>query len=800
MIVAGSASPLLLASAAGGYNLTNSLRFRSSASAYLSRTPASNGNRRTWTYSAWIKRGDLTTGDQAIIAAKTDDNNRLFFYFQSSGIISFYHNIGGTAYEVSTSAVYRDPSAWYHFVISVDTTQATASNRLKFYVNGVEQTLNITSGSGYVPQNTDTQWNSNILQVIAKKDTANVFLDGYFTEINNIDGQALTPSSFGQTSATTGVWQPKKYAGTYGTNGYYLPFTDNSALTTSSNVGLGKDFSGNGNYWTTNNISITAGVTYDSMTDVPTLTDETTANFAVLNPLQIRSTSTINNGNLNVTSVGTSNDFAVLSTMALPSSGKFYWECNVATSAGFGFTYIGVSVATTGSSWVGFTRAYQSDGSKYNNTTGDASYGNTYTSGDLISVAVDMDAGKIWFGKNGTWQASGNPATGANAAFSDVTNQPDLRAMFYAYEGNLIANFGQRPFAYTPPTGFLALNTFNLPTPTIGATATTQANKYFDINTYTGTGASNAVVNSGAMPPAMVWLKSRNITFSNYIFDIVRGAGRRLVTNNTTAEGAQDLQELTSFNSNGFTVGTDSVTNATTNNLVAWQWRGSDSSAVTNTDGSITSTVSANTSAGFSVVTWTSNGTGSATVGHGLGVAPKVVIYKRRNDASSWFFFTSILGNASNYLLLDTTDQVATASNAFTSTTFQNFFGASGATIVAYAFAEVAGYSKFGSYTGNGSSDGPFIYTGFRPKYVMVKLSSASGEYWYILDSLRNTFNPENKYLAANDALAEGTSVFFDFVSNGFKIRVSDSYVNTSGATYIYMAFAESPFKYANAR
>ena len=270
-------------SASTGYNLTRSLRTRASASAYLSRTPASATNRTTYTLSAWIKRGSLGVGDCALFGAQTDANNRLFFRFEANDTLNLYFNVAGTAYDSATSMVFRDPSAWYHIVIAIDTTQATATNRVKVYVNGTQQTLGTYSAP---PQNTNTQWNNTVAQYIGKKDTASNFFDGYMTEVYSIDGQALTPSSFGSTSATTGVWQPAAYTGSYGTNGFYLPFTDNSALTTSSNAGLGKDFSGNGNYWTTNNISITAGVTYDSMTDVPTLTSATAANFAVLNPLQ----------------------------------------------------------------------------------------------------------------------------------------------------------------------------------------------------------------------------------------------------------------------------------------------------------------------------------------------------------------------------------------------------------------------------------------------------------------------------------------------------------------------------------
>ena len=231
------------ASGQQGYQISRSVRLRSSAGGYLNRTPASATNRQIWTHSTWLKRSDLTSGDQTIISARADDNNRLFYSFGGGGAIDFFHNVSGTAYQVSTTAVFRDPSAWYHFVIAVDTTQATAANRIKFYVNGVQQTLSVTT-NGFPPQNTSTQWNNAVVHTIAKKDTSATYSDCYLAEIYNIDGQQLTPSSFGETNAVTGVWQPKKYSGTYGTNGFDLDFSDNSASTAST---IGKDYSGNGN-------------------------------------------------------------------------------------------------------------------------------------------------------------------------------------------------------------------------------------------------------------------------------------------------------------------------------------------------------------------------------------------------------------------------------------------------------------------------------------------------------------------------------------------------------------------------
>ena len=807
---------LLLTAEEGGYNLTRSLRFRSSASAYLNRTPASAGNRKTWTYSTWVKRGALGS-TQSFFSAGTTSTTACSFQFNSADRIQYFVSYsGGSAYGYTT-AVYRDPSAWYHIVLSFDSTQATESNRFKIYVNGVQ--LSYTTEGTVIAQNGDYGVNSTSVHNLSRySNNSSDYFDGYLTEINFIDGQALTPSSFGETSSTTGVWQPKKYSGTYGTNGFYLPFTDNSALTSGSNAGLGKDFSGNGNYWNTNNISITSGVTYDSMTDVPTLTSATTANFNVLNATirPYSTTGNILNANLRVTNTGGTNvSGSAWGTIAV-TSGKWYAECTVTTVGNWSGSsdYIGVSnnAVTAGLGTyngplrdAGYT--YVSNGQKSVNGT-NSSYGATYTTGDVIGIALDADAGTIEFYKNGTSQG---------VAFTSMTNTGGyLFGSTLSNNGVHDFNFGQRPFAYTPPTGYVALNTFNLPTPTIGATASSQANKYFDINLWSGTGSARSITNSG-FKPAFVWAKSRSAGYDHVLDDSVRGAGLTLISNSTGAEVNEGTSGLTSFDTNGFSIGGasggwNSNTGAT---YVGWQWRGSDSSAVTNTAGSITSTVSANTTSGFSVVTYTGNAS-VASFGHGLGVAPKFIIIKNRSTSgagSNWCVGINISGWnwATDYLYLNTsgakaTDGGTTQFYSAPTSTVVNIGGGTntngnGNSMVAYCFAEVAGFSKFGSYTGNGSADGSFIYTGFKPKFVLIKRTD-SGNNWFILDGSRNTYNLTNAQLLPNSSSAEstGTDCNIDMLSNGFKLRTALDASNGSGGTYIYMAFAENPLKYSLAR
>lgn len=821
---------LLLAGTDEGYNLTRSLRFRSSASAYLNRT-ATAGNRKTWTWSGWVKRGLLNTSASGKFfgAGSSGVGNTGFqigFGNESSNSDTIYmqQSTWGTsnALVLETNAVFRDPSAWYHIVLAIDTTQATDTNRVKLYVNGVQITS--FNGPSYPSQNTDLLVNnSGTTQFLAAAAgySGQRYFDGYLTEVNFIDGQALTPSSFGSTNTLTGVWQPARYTGTYGTNGFYLPFTDNSALTTSSNAGLGKDFSGNGNYWTTNNISITSGVTYDSMTDVPTLTSATAANFAVLNPLDKYSSITVSGGNLNAICADVAWRSGAM-TFGNFTTGKWYYEVT-ANSIG-GSTYISAGWELTSlnhtaqSGGVGAASGnnfgvYINSNSRVTKVNGStfSSDSNTNSNGDVLMFAVDFDAGKGWIGKNGTWYDSGNPSAGTSPCTTTVSG-----GMTPAYEiynnGDLSFNAGQRPFAYTPPTGFVALNTYNLPTSTI-----VKGNTVMDATTYTGngttTGNTQTITNAAGFKPDLVWIKSRSAAQWNVLVDSVRGANKTIYSNDTYQEESLS-NVMNSFNSNGFTAAYNSayssvITNANGATYVGWQWQAGQGTTSSNTSGTVTSTVSVNASAGFSVVTYTGTGA-NATVGHGLGVAPSLIICKARSTTGSWQTYHSSIGNTSAVFL--NLDSAAFASSVYwnntspTSSVFSigtsSFVNVASQTQVAYCFAPIAGYSAFGSYTGNGSSDGPMVYLGFRPKYFMWKRTDAATD-WLILDTARAPYNSAGNFLFADLSNAEyssNPSYQFDFLSNGIKVRSAASSDNASGGTYIYMAFAENPFKNALAR
>ena len=785
--------------------ISRSVRLRSSATAYFNRTPASASNRTTWTWSGWVKRGAVSNSTLNILfSAGTDSTpgtgTQIHFGFTDSGGDQFSLNADNTSgFNLVTTQLFRDPSAWYHIVVAMDTTQATAANRCKLYVNGSQVTSFTTAI--YPSQNRQFDINNTVAHNMGRRTlSATYYFDGYLTEINFIDGQALTPSSFGTTDSITGAWVPMPYTGTYGTNGFYLNFKDNTSTTT-----IGYDYSGNNNNWTANNISLTAGVTYDSMVDVPTLwmpyntAGDTGAlvrgNYAVGNPLYADASvsATYTNGNLTWSCPNTGSGKATISA----TTGKFYWEAIYLTNA----FMTGVSdVASVGR--YNNSILYQSDGTKGINGTF-TSYGATYTTGDVIGVALDMDGGTVTFYKNNSSQGS------ISLSLASITNATAIIVGGGGFSNTGNWNFGQRPFTYTPPTGFKTLNTFNLPAPTINNGAS-----YMAATLYTGNGTSQSIsnaVNGVSFQPDFVWIKVRSASATDhYLADAVRGATKFLQSDTTAAEGTNN--GLTAFNSNGFSVGAIGDTNSNTATLVGWQWNAG-GSTVTNTSGTISAQVRANTTAGFSVVTYTGNGSAGATFGHGLGVTPAMIIIKARTatSAENWFVYQQKLTAVTYYLRLNSTNaQTDGGSSGATSrvTAISSSVITLGPnaevnentkTYVAYCFSAVAGYSAFGSYTGNGSNDGPFIYLGFRPRFVLIK-SSTGAENWWLLDSARDPYNVASAYLHPNTSGAESSFATVDFLSNGFKLRYNGAAVNPSGATLIYAAFAENPFKYSNAR
>ena len=551
---------------------------------------------------------------------------------------------------------------------------------------------------------------------------------------------------------------------------------------------------GNNNDWQPN-----GGITTSStVTDTPTPYADG-GNYAVLNPLVsldfgTAGNGTLENANLTCTWTGANVRGTRLGTIGV-NSGKWYyevyWTDNSASTAGFGFI--------------------DKDGNLDDGRL-------AISSGGQYMCAIDIDNLLVWFGVDGVWTGDPNAGTGG-------TSIPDVGVRFPFVRDNsgntgndwiVDANFGQRPFAYTPPTGFLPLHTGNLPDSTIVDGSTKMG-----ILTYSGTNGDRLIATGETgidgevnFTPDLVWNKSRNTNGYGALWDSVRGGTNALQTYSTTDELNSEGGDIDSFVEGGTNFGTGTINaswgNTSGSTYVSWQWKaGTAFSNDAGTNGAtIASVGSVDQDAGFSIVTYTGTGA-NATVGHGLGVAPKMMIVKKRNGTTSWNVYHESTGNTGAlYLELPngfTADSSRWNNTSPTSSVFTIGSGSalsgSGDTFIAYCFAEVEGYSKFGSYTGNGSADGTFVYLGFKPAFVMFKRADGSFN-WYLYDSQRDKYNLVNEVLQPNTSDSEATSGnnSLDFTSNGFKLRGSGGATNASGGTYIYMAFAENPFKNSWAR
>tara|TARA_R100001163_G_C5063572_1_gene200888 strand:+ start:31 stop:2421 length:2391 start_codon:yes stop_codon:yes gene_type:complete len=785
------------AGAGGDYEIERSLRFNSGDSANMHREGGSDGNRRTFTVSVWIKR--TTLAEHSWWDFYTNDANRTIFqiYFGQLRIFSRVSNSTQMSLQTDSGMKLRDFSAWYHFLYAVDTTQSTSTNRVKIYINGEQQTLN----GSYPSQNAETYVGSNNENRIGcQHDSAGneAFLNGYMAELNYIDGSQLTPSDFAETDTVTGEYKPIEYSGSYGSKGYYINFSDNSSVSA-----LGTDFSGNGNNFTSvNGFSVSSGVGNDSVTDTPT------NNWATMSP-SIRAGSnspTYTNGNLSVQGPG-SGIGKCGATFGL-SSGKWYAEAKITHSGSnlmlgiinAGTNYDNNEYLGSGSDFAiaadCLNQRIRKEGS--NNQTGLGGMQN----GDILAFAIDMD--------NGTFQLYNNGSTkGSSVSFTVANYAPFTFAQTTGADTSKVEwNFGQQGFTYTPPAGYVALNSQNLPAPTA-----TPGSQYVNTVTYTANRTARSITGVGFQPD-WVWIKSRDAGQDHAKFDAVRGVHKSLKSNSNFQE--QNFSNtLTSFDSDGFSLGNDlNVGNVNYAQVshVAWNWFAG-GSTVTNTNGNISSQVRASATAGISIVGYSGNGSNGQTVGHGLGVAPDAIILKCRTANQNWrVWHRSLATDGSKRLILDQTNSsenagflndTAPTSTVFTLGNSDEAWNESGDTYIAYVFSGVEGFSKFGSYTGNGNSDGAFVFTGFRPAWIMVKRSSDT-EDWAVWDSHRDSgFNPNGFLLRPNSTSSEGGNVGahqIDILSNGFKFRNSDSKGNGSGSVYVYFAFAELPFKFARAR
>ena len=786
----GNPLPLLL-STVGDYEIKRSLRFNDGDSPDLSRTPGSAGNRRTYTISVWVKIG-LNGTYRAIIGAGGGTNRDRLQIFNDNKIV-FNLNDSTDAY-LRTDRLVRDPNAWMHIVVGVDTTQGTASNRIKLYVNGVQETS--FASETYPSQNYDCRLNNNIETFIGQSSSDSLYFDGYIAEFNFIDGTQLTPSSFGETNEDTGQWVPKKYAGSYGSQGWYLNFSDNSGTTATT---LGKDYSGNGNNFTPNNFSVAAGGGNDSLEDTPT------NNFAVLNTL-IKDKANISNGSLDF---DTAQGDDANSSFGL-SSGK--WYCEVTNGAGDNGLWVGIKtkpnfrLGTSSSHDSGpICVASSADAEYHPNSTAAVTTGGGWTTNDKIGIALDATNKTCDIYKNGSKIYGFTSFTLAGPYFFVFDRNTSSGAT-----STHSVNFGQRPFSHQV-AGYEAVCTANLPEPTI-----LKGTDHFNTVLWTGNDANSHAITGVGFQPDLVWNKGRDdATYHNMVQDSVRGTQKFLKTDSSDAETTNSANSgLLSFDSDGFTVGygTQAAWNKSGKTFVAWNWKGGGGGS-SNTTGDINSTVSANPSAGFSIVGYQGNGTAGQSIGHGMGVAPEIIFFKNRSSNSrNWEInYVNHDDGSYDYFYLNLTVPIqggslgiSTPTSSVFEVTAGNDANQNGHDHVAYCFSSVEGYSKIGIYKGNGNADGTFVYTGFRPALLINKaLSFDKG--WRITDSTRSPSNAIYKSLFPNLTEAEYTATGShqqgqDFLSNGFKMRNTNNRDNKSGESYLFLAFAESPFKYSNAR
>ena len=744
------------------FSVDNAAILDSADSSFLAWTPGATVDQQKGTCSFWCKRNKLGTA-QTILHA--DNSNYALFGFAADDTFNWITQNG--VKWLKTARVFRDTAALLHIHIKWNTTQATEAYRFVITINGIIETA--FTGS-YPSQNHNLPWFLNAVAMnIGRRTNGDQYSNSTLSEMHLLPGIIEDVSLFGEFD-DNGVWQPIEYTG-HDSNGQYLDFADNTHF--------GNDVSGNNIDWTD------SGFTTDHQ--VP---DTPSNNFCTLSELDKSPLIALSDGALKATST---NGRLVGTTFAL-TAGQWYWENKVLSGADL-WSAIGVMDlgALTLASSIYTLVDFKNNGWLYSPQEDEAF--DHSTTGTALSLspaqnfpnmcALDLDLGYIWFGYDGTWYNSGDPAAGTNPTFTGVTGP--VTPIMYTENGRvLLCDFGQRGYDATPPSGFNSLCSDNLPTPDI-----LKGSDHFNAILHAGNSSTNAITGVGFQLD-LLWTKDRDGANAHVLADSVRGATKQMHSNLVNVEQT-DANIVASIDLDGFTLGDNSTgtgaTNISGNDYVDWCFK----KGVTS---------------GFDIVPYV--GTGAAhTENHSLGVVPELLIVKNRERVTDWRIYNKTLG-ATKYLVLNGNNGEATSSGQWndtapTSSVFT--VGTASATNeldedhIAYLFASVEGFSKVGSYPGSGTADGPFVWCGFRPALVVIKRVNSTGG-WFTIDSARDIYNECDAELQLNASGAEITTATneIDILSNGFKLRNTGGTTNTSGGEYIFMAFAEHPFKTARAR
>lgn len=807
--------------------VSTSARFDDDGGAnHLYKTFDADGNRQQFTIAFWMKYNEDFDGAMYSSGWSGSGGSQGGSHVGTSSDRIYVNQESNNAQDwgVVTAHTFRDFASWNHVCVAVDTTDGTAANRVKIYINSVLQT--VLASASYPSQNDNIKLN-NAKQRIGASDgggSAYNHWDGLMAHFHVLDGVVADPTSF--TEINKGILVPINTDGlTYGTNGYRLEFKQVGVGTAGTST-IGADTSGETNHFTSSGF-----VASDcALPDCPE------NSFCVLAGSQARGDGNITMNNAGLSFVKSGSNFSnMLCTHAL-FSGKYYFEMRTANS---NLTQVGAQEAINDfygdfgpNTDLGM---WDSRGYYYDEGTAGGSP-SSYGAGNVIGVAFDVDAGKIWFSKDGTYEHSGDPANGTNQSTGSTNDLSELGivpAVNGEGGGNGIMNFGQDSsfsaaetatsnadangfgtFHTAPPSGFLAICQSNIPEPDI-----LQPNKHFKCISYSGNGSTQSITGLGFLPD-WVWIKERTTTSSHALYDSSRGVLKQIEANNPDAETTASSM-LTSFDADGFSVGSSGAINQSSQTYVAWCWKmaGGTTTAFTESGNNPGGTHQANTTSGTSIVTYT--GTGSAgTVSHGLGKIPRLILIKNRDEADNWAVYyrsngctarnsSSSSDTETDYLILNTTAATADSANwwndtAATDSVFtvatDHSVNADGEKYVAYCFADVQDYQKVGIYLGNNSTTGATVWTGFKPAYVLTKKLDGTGN-WYINDIARSPGNPtssfgDNLYADLNNA-ESGNGM--DLISTGFKIRNADSSQNSNDGDFLYLAIAHVPFKYANA-